>query len=89
MTTSPLLPNRPRDRYARELLMDGRVMIFAVVAGVLVDAEVRIAGRVCRVAWSPDRGWSCTCAAVGGRCPHTKAVQLVVVVDVDGDDDGS
>lgn len=61
---------------ARELLIDGRVVIHSVRNGA-VEAVVRGESDFYKVTCTEQGYWSCPCFAKG-RCSHVEAVSLVV-----------
>jgi hypothetical protein len=44
-----------------------------------VFATCRGDGAVYDVGWTAKVGWSCSCPALGRRCAHIRALQLVTV----------
>jgi uncharacterized Zn finger protein len=68
---------------ARRLLAEGRVRVVDVdVRADSVAAEIRgESGFIYSVGRGEGGRWSCPCAALGSRCSHVQAVQLVVAFE--------
>jgi uncharacterized Zn finger protein len=68
---------------ARRLLAEGRVRVVDVdVHAGTVAAEVRgDSGFTYSVGHGEGGRWSCPCEALGSRCSHVQAVQLVVAFE--------
>jgi hypothetical protein len=62
---------------AQRYLAERRLTV-DVVSPNLVSATCRSDGVAYDVGWTPDFGWSCSCAAMR-RCAHIIALQAVTV----------
>jgi uncharacterized Zn finger protein len=69
------------DRY----LVEGRIVITAVTSrhGGSVQATARGEGAVYSLAWTPQRGWTCTCPVRTDQCAHLIALRRVTATDLE------
>jgi hypothetical protein len=71
------------DVKARRYLVEARVRVRqADEDDGAVMAEVRgDSGRIYAAGHDLERGWWCDCPAIGPRCSHLRALQLVTVME--------
>ena len=72
------MPREDAGGKSRRLLAEGRVTIRTVTPDRITASVRGDSAAIYRVGWEPS-GWYCDCPALGRRCSHVRAVQLVTL----------